>query len=93
MELLRHGWLQSELRIATTLVPSPAVSGPQGTLPHHLSVHVYVTVSAVDDVIGLDLRFHNGHSGRDKETALIAMDRRLDRSSPPRCRRSSCCPW
>jgi hypothetical protein len=70
LEILRHGWLRTQLRISTTLVPSPPVSGPTGTLPHHLGVHVYVTVSAADDVIGLDLRFHNGHSGKDPATTL-----------------------
>ena len=64
-ELLRHGPVQSELRIAQTLMPTTTVPGPTGTLPHHLGVHVYVKVTSGDEVVGLDVRMHNAHSGVD----------------------------
>lgn len=69
LELMKHGPLQAELKVSTVLMPSPPVSGPTGTLPHHLGVHVYITVSSEDDSLGVDLRFHNGHSGLDKSTS------------------------
>jgi hypothetical protein len=63
--LLKHGPMEAELRVATSLVPAPPVSGPQGTLPHHLGVTVYLTTNSKDSKLGIDLRFHNAHSGLD----------------------------
>jgi hypothetical protein len=70
MELQRHGPMAAEMRIASTLVPAPPVAGALGTLPHGLGVQVYVTASTQDDLIEIDLRFHNAHSGLDKSVAL-----------------------
>jgi hypothetical protein len=70
VEIMRHGPLTSEIKVSTSLKPSPVVTGPQGTLPHHLGVHAYITVSSEEEIIGLDLRFHNAHSGKDKTTNL-----------------------
>jgi hypothetical protein len=69
IEIMRNGPLTSEIKVSTTLKPSPVVPGPQGTLPHHLGVQAYITVSSKEEIVGLDLRFHNGHSGKDKTTS------------------------
>jgi len=63
---MRHGPVTSELRVYKTLLPEPPVPGASGTLPHSLGVHVYLTTLRGHDVLGLALRFHNGHSGRNQ---------------------------
>jgi len=68
--LLKHGPMASQLRVATTLVPAPPKSGPKGTLPHHLGVTVYLTTNHADAKLGVELRFHNAHSGLDKADPL-----------------------
>jgi hypothetical protein len=64
----RYGVAQTELRSYGNLDPSPPVAGPSGTLPHLLGVHAYISTFADEEFLGLDLRFHNGHSGRDPST-------------------------
>jgi hypothetical protein len=71
--LLRHGRVQSTLRVYQDMVP---VSPNSTTLPHLFGVHAYISTIRGDDLIGLDLRFHNGHSGNDSSTA---MDDPMDR--------------
>jgi hypothetical protein len=68
--LMRRGRVRSEMRIYQTMVPEPAVSGPQGTLPHLFGVHSYVSTLKGHEILGLDLRFNNGHCGRDPTTTL-----------------------
>ncbi|MEM7310726.1 MAG: hypothetical protein AAF682_28895 [Planctomycetota bacterium] len=72
LEVLRHGPMQNELKISQTLMPAPQVGGPQGTLPHHLSFSIYLTVTSQSEVVGLDMRMHNAHSGND--TSDVADD-------------------
>jgi hypothetical protein len=61
----RYGPVETELRVYQTMTPVLPVSGAQGTLPHAFGVHAYLRTSSLDEIVGLDLRFHNGHSGRD----------------------------
>lgn len=66
---LRTGSVVQQSRTHETLLPEAQVAGPEGTLPHHMGVHAYVTTWSKDAVIGLDLRMHNGHEGRDTTTS------------------------
>ena len=75
MRLERHGLLQTELRVYQTLLPVTPDPGPTGTLPHLFGVHVYISTFAGEERVGLDLRFHNGHSGLD---AIDPVDDALD---------------
>ena len=68
MELMRYGKVQTELRVFQTMLPESPDSGPQGTLPHLFGVHSYLSTVRGDDIVFLDLRFHNGHSGNDDST-------------------------
>ena len=54
MQLLRHGPMSSQIRVASTLVPAPFKSGPTGTLPHSLGVQLYVTASSQDELVQID---------------------------------------
>ncbi len=65
-KLTRYGLVQTELRVFQTMEPETEVAGTQGTLPHLFGVHSYVSTFRGDDLIGLDLRFNNAHSGNDK---------------------------
>ncbi len=69
--LERYGEAQATLRVYQTLAPDPPVTGTShDTLPHSLGVHAYLSTMREEEVIGLDLRFHNGHSGRDGASPL-----------------------
>lgn len=46
------------------------IGAPNGALERLFGVHKYITVWGQEDVIGLDLRFHNGTSGLDKQNPL-----------------------
>ena len=70
MRIMRRGRVQSELRIYDTMVPEPFINGPTGTLPHSFGVHAYVSTLRGQEILGLDLRFNNGHSGRDTTSTL-----------------------
>lgn len=50
--------------------PAPAVSGPEGTLPHMMGVHAFVKQWSGEDFLTLDLRIHNGMCGRKESTKL-----------------------
>ena len=63
--LVRYGRVHTELRSYQNLRPTAPSSGPTGTLHHMFGVHAYTSTFGGDEVIGLDLRFHNGHSGVD----------------------------
>lgn len=70
LQLMRHGRVQTEMRIFQVLRPEPPVSGPSGTLPHSLGVHVYLSTLSGHDILGFALRFTNGSSGHDASTTL-----------------------
>lgn len=67
-KLKRHGRVTTELRVYQTMRPEPFVPGPAGTLPHSFGVHVYLSTTTGQQILGMGLRFHNGHSGRDTTT-------------------------
>ena len=75
-KLMRHGKVVTELRVFQTMLPVSPDGGPQGTLPHFFGVHSYVSSVRGDDIVFLDVRFNNGHSGKDQSTSL---DDPLDR--------------
>jgi len=60
--LLRHGPVQSEVRIYQSLLPD---SPNAGTLPHLMGVHTYLSFFQESTSVELDLRFHNAHDGHD----------------------------
>jgi len=68
MRLERQGIAATQLRVYQTMLPEPAVGGPSGTLPHLFGVHAYLTTLQGEELVGLDLRFHNGHSGLSNST-------------------------
>jgi len=65
VRVLRHGPVHAEVRLHRVLVPEAPVSGNAGTLPHALGVHVYLSFFRGTELVGLDLRFHNGHDGHE----------------------------
>jgi hypothetical protein len=65
MQIKRYGEVSTEIRIYQTMQPDTIVSGAQGTLPHLLGVHTYLRTYTGDEIVGLELRFSNAHSGRD----------------------------
>ncbi len=67
---MRYGTVQTELCVYQTMVPVQPVAGAQGTLPHSFGVHAYVSTFTGDEIVGLDLRLHDGHSGLDPGSAL-----------------------
>lgn len=52
------------------LAPVAPVAGPQGTLPHLMGVHAYVTQWTGEDFVSLDLRVHDAASGLEPGTPL-----------------------
>lgn len=69
-KLMRRGRVTTELRIFQTMRPEPVVAGASGTLPHSFGVHVYLSTLTGQEILGMALRFTNGHSGRDTSTNL-----------------------
>ena len=64
-KLMRYGAAQAELRTFRTMAPDQVDNGPQGTLPHFFGVHSYLSTWSAENLLGLDLRFTNAHSGID----------------------------
>lgn len=67
-KVFREGPYQTTARSYSTLKPYPAVAGSQGTLPGLLGVHAFVTQSSGSNVLGLDLRIHNGMVGENPQS-------------------------
>ncbi len=67
-EVMRHGPNHSQVRVYQTMAPVEVVAGAQGTLPHLFGVHAYLSTYRNEELIGLDLRFNNAHSGHDDTT-------------------------
>ncbi len=65
-KLMRHGPVQTELRIAQTMQLETYVGGT--TLPHAFGVHTYISTFQGREMLGLNLRLHNAHSGLDLGT-------------------------
>jgi hypothetical protein len=68
MEHRRIGRARSEVRISQNMLPVNPVGGANATLPHLFGVQTYITTYTGQEVVGLDIRFHNGHSGNDPST-------------------------
>lgn len=62
---LRAGEFLHQTRVHDWLEPVTRVAGSQGTLPHLMGVHGFVTLYDREEFFGLDLRVHNGGSGHD----------------------------
>ncbi|MCZ6599073.1 MAG: hypothetical protein O7B99_15655 [Planctomycetota bacterium] len=70
-KLLRHGVAAAELKVSQVMTPFAAAgSEEEAPLPHFLGVNAYLSTLSGEELVILDLRFHNGHSGNDKTTDL-----------------------
>lgn len=65
LRTLRNGRAAHQVRTHEVLLPTAPVPGPQGTLPHGLGVHAFVTVWDEARYLSLDLRIHNGSDGNE----------------------------
>jgi len=65
----RSGQVVNGYRTHEVLLPKAAVSGPEGTMPHMMGVHSYVTVYHKQGFFSLDLHVHNGMDGLDKSSS------------------------
>lgn len=61
----KYGHTMGQVRAHGILLPESPSSGPTGTLPHLFGVHAYVSAWAGEELVGLDLRIHNGFDGHD----------------------------
>jgi len=64
---LRNGPLMKEFAVHELLLPKHPKGGSEGTLPHLMGVHAYITTYARRNYFTLDLHVHNGMDGLDKE--------------------------
>lgn len=67
---LIDGHVARQVRTHEVLVPDTQVQGPQGTLPHMMGVHTYLTAWRGERFMSLDLHVHNGMDGIDKTTPI-----------------------
>jgi len=67
-KLYRYGEVVSQLRTFDVMMPVSPAAGTTGTLPHFFGVHSYMSVSANESVLLLDVRFDNGADGNDTAT-------------------------
>lgn len=67
---IRRGQLVREIRTHEILLPVDPQGGAQGTMPHMMGVHAYITHYAREDFFTLDLHVHNGMCGHDQETPI-----------------------
>lgn len=65
---LKRGRALAQVATHQVLRPEEHVAGPQGTLPHLMGAHAYLTRYAQEGFVSLDLRIHNGFSGADLST-------------------------
>ena len=71
IKTLRAGrWLRQRRYYGAMQPVTPNKSAHTGTLEHLFGVHSYVTTYSGEDVIGIDLRVHNGPSGKDKQNPI-----------------------
>lgn len=65
LRTLRDGRVARQVRTHEVFLPTTPVPGLQGTLPHGLGVHAFVTEWNQAPFVSLDLRVHNGSDGDD----------------------------
>ncbi len=65
----REGQVVNGYRTHEVLLPKTVVAGAQGSMPHMMGVHSYVTVYDRLGFFSLDLHIHNGLDGLDKTTS------------------------
>ena len=68
--ILRWGIYQLQLGIFDTMMPVVEVAGAQGTLPHGLGVHSYMSVRKASAVLQYDLRFSNAGDGNNTSSSV-----------------------
>lgn len=68
-KLHRHGNLALSARTYGTLSPDPSApkGAPNGTLPHLMGVHAYLTLRALEPAVELTLQISNGSAGKDAQ--------------------------
>ncbi len=64
----RTGQVVNGYRTHGVMLPTSPEGGSQGTLPHMMGVHAYVTTYHKQGFFSLDLHVHNGMDGLDKTT-------------------------
>ena len=62
LRLSKDGRCERELRLAATLVPLEGPAREGAPLPHLMGVQAFLRARAGEEVVGLDLRVHNGCS-------------------------------
>lgn len=66
--LERYGRIRSQVRTYGVMKPNPThQGGPKAPLNHTLGVHSYISTTAGEDVVLMDLRFNNGPDGYKQE--------------------------
>jgi hypothetical protein len=70
LRILKRGLAAVQFATHQSLAPERHLDGPEGTLPHLMGVHAYVTQWRDEPVFSLDLRIHNAHSGNDKNDPM-----------------------
>lgn len=63
LRFLKRGSQSIQFATHQSLAPARNLAGPEGTLPHLMGVHAYVTQWRNEPIFSLDLRIHNAHSG------------------------------
>ncbi len=64
-EILMDGHVARQYRTHEIMLPNEEVDGSQGTLPHMMGVHSYITAWRGEQFLSLDLHVHNGMDGLD----------------------------
>ncbi len=72
LRVLKRGSSAVQFATHQSLAPERHLDGTEGTLPHLMGVHAYVTQWKDEPVFSLDLRIHNAHSGNDKNDPMNA---------------------
>jgi hypothetical protein len=65
----REGQVVHGYRTHEVLLPTVPVPGLEGTMPHMMGVHSYITVYDKQGFFSLDLHIHNGMDGLDKTSS------------------------
>ena len=68
-QVLKHGYYTTQVRTHRVMKPVPPKSGSEGTLPHLLGVHSYLSVLRNEPVVLVDLRIHNGFANTESVTS------------------------